>query len=102
MPNPAGLRLSRRLSCVFSYWAGDLPRTDIKLRAIGVVSSDLARISEHTYHYYTAVRAILRELLTAAGVFDSLTSVVTQRLAVVLPSPSPLDSGPVSGYGACF
>ena len=26
------------------------------------------------------------------GVFDSLTSVVTQGLAVVLPSPSPLDS----------
>ena len=36
------------------------------------------------------------------GVFDPLTSVVTQRLAVVLPSPSPLDSGPVSRYGACF
>ena len=31
--------------------------------------------------------------VSRSGVFDSLTSVVTQRLAVVLPSPSPLDSG---------
>ena len=30
-------------------------------------------------------------------VFDSLTSVFTQRLAVVLPSPSPLDSCPRIG-----
>ena len=31
-------------------------------------------------------------MVDVAGVFDSLTSVVTQRLVVVLPSPSPLDS----------
>ena len=33
--------------------------------------------------------------VSQSGVFDSLTSVVTQRIVVVLPSPSPplLDSG---------
>ena len=35
-----------------------------------------------------------------AGVFDSLTYVVTQELVVALPFPSPLESGLESGYGA--
>ncbi len=46
--------------------------------------------------------AIWKHPAKKAGVFESRTSVLTQRLAVVLPSPSPLDSGPVSGTGQAF
>ena len=49
--------------------------------------------SSHVRYMLSGLQAIWKHPAKKAGIFDSRTSALAQRLAVVLPSPSPLDSG---------
>ena len=59
--------------------------------------------SSNVLYMLSGLPAIWKHPAKKAGVFESRTSVLTQRLAVVLPSPSPLDSGPrIESTGQAF